>query len=75
MKKGFAGKDKGDNEKDSSSEKIQINKIDRELEIDPSGFYSDGEFAALTFRIEKKKILFDALEIAEIQICYLFYSF
>ena len=66
MKKGFAGKDKGENEKDSSSEKIQINKIERELEVDPSGFYSDGEFAALTFRVEKKKILSDALEIAEI---------
>ena len=65
MKKGFAGKDK-EIEKDSSLEKIQMNKIERELEVDPSGFYGDGEFAALTFRIEKKKILLDALEKVEI---------
>lgn len=65
MKKGFAGKEK-ENEKDILIEKTQMNKIERELDVDPSGFYSDGEFAALTFRIEKKKILLDALEKTEI---------
>ena len=62
-KTGFAGNEK---ENEILLEKSVVNKIERELEIDPSGYYSDGEFAALTFRIEKKKILLDALEKAEI---------
>jgi hypothetical protein len=33
----------------------------KDMKIDPSGYYRDQDFAALTFRIEKKKILTEAL--------------
>lgn len=33
----------------------------KEMKVDPSGYYRDQDFAALTFRIEKKRILKEAL--------------
>jgi Rubisco LSMT substrate-binding len=59
-KKGFQSQQLEEEKIDSEILKKIVNKKDS-VEVDPSGFYSDGEFAALTFRIEKKKILMDAL--------------
>jgi Rubisco LSMT substrate-binding len=59
-KKGFQSQQLEDEKIDSEVLKKIVKKKDS-VEVDPSGFYSDGEFAALTFRIEKKKILMDAL--------------
>lgn len=36
----------------------------KEVKIDPSGYYRDQDFAALTFRMEKKKILLEASSLA-----------
>jgi Rubisco LSMT substrate-binding len=60
-KKGFQSQQLEEEKIDSGEVLKKIVKKKDSVEIDPSGFYSDGEFAALTFRIEKKKILMDAL--------------
>lgn len=59
-KKGFQSQQLDEEKVDTEVIKKIVKNKDT-LEVDPSGFYSDGEYAALTFRIEKKKILMDAL--------------
>ena len=59
-KKGFQSQQLDDEKVDVEVLK-KIVKYEDTVKVDPSGFYSDGEYAALTFRIEKKKILVDAL--------------
>ena len=59
-KKGFQSPQLDEEKVDTEIIKKTVKNKDM-LEVDPSGFYSDGEYAALTFRIEKKKILMDAL--------------
>jgi hypothetical protein len=54
----------------SSKEKVKSKSktsLQDKVAIDPSGSYSDLQFTALTFRIEKKKILMEALEIPQSQ--------
>lgn len=60
-KKGFQSPQQLDEEKVDTEVIKKVVKNKDTLEVDPSGFYSDGNYAALTFRIEKKKILMDAL--------------
>ena len=59
-KKGFQSQQLDEEKVDVEVLKKIVKNTDS-VEVDPSGFYSDGEYAALTFRIEKKKILVDAL--------------
>lgn len=72
-RKGFGGKAEGadvvDGEGAGEVEKRElakrIEKKENSAELDPSGFYNDIEFAALTFRIQKKNLLLDALTKSE----------
>lgn len=70
-RKGFGGKaeivdvleveDMAEREREKKILVKKVEKSDISVEIDPSGFYNDIEFAALTFRIQKKNLLLDAL--------------
>jgi hypothetical protein len=74
-RKGFGGKEEGadvvEGEGAGEGEKREllqrIEKQENSAELDPSGFYNDIEFAALTFRIQKKSLLLDALAMSETQ--------
>ena len=61
MKKGFGSKSDSETDTVKIDTAIRSDKREASVEVDPSGIYSDGDYAALTFRIQKKKILIDAL--------------
>ena len=61
-KKGFGSKTDSETDTVKVDTAIRSDRREASIEVDPSGIYSDGDFAALTFRIQKKKILIDALQ-------------
>jgi hypothetical protein len=72
-RKGFGGKadvadfvqgeGAGEGDKRELVKRMEIK--ENSAELDPSGFYNDIEFAALTFRIQKKNLLLEALAMSE----------